>query len=83
MPTASRLTWIKAAPEPGDLHFAECGPFSFEIIHTHNRDYLLQMWRYPATDSPLLWWEYDGFSLDEAKAKAERLAGHHVPAITQ
>jgi hypothetical protein len=82
MPTASRLTWIQAAPEPGDLHFAECGPFSFEILHTHGRAYLLQMWRYPPKDAPLLWWEYDGFSLDEAKAKAERLANHHVPAIT-
>jgi hypothetical protein len=81
MPTASRLTWIKAAP--GDLRFADCGPFSFEIIRTHHRDYLLQVWRYPPKGAPLLWWEYDGFSLDEAKAKAERLADHHVPAITQ
>ena len=81
MPTASRLTWIKAAS--GDLRFADCGPFSFEIIRTHHRDYLLQVWRYPSKGAPLLWWEYDGFSLDEAKAKAERLADHHVPAITQ
>jgi hypothetical protein len=82
MPTASRLTWIKAAPEPDDLHFAECGPFGFEVIRTHDRDYLLQVWRYPLEGSPLLWWERDGFSLDGAKAKAERLADHHVPAIT-
>jgi hypothetical protein len=83
MPTASRLTWIQAAPKPGDLHFADCGPFSFEIIRTHHRDYLLQVWRYPPKGAPLLWWEYDGFSLDEAKGRAERLADEHVPVITQ
>jgi hypothetical protein len=28
-----------------------------------------------------LFWEMDGFSLEEAKARAERLAAQHVPAI--
>ena len=82
MPTASRLTWIRAAPKPAELHFADCGPFSFEIIRTHGSGYRLQVWRYPLNGAPLLWWEREGFSLEEAKAKADRLADHHVAAIT-
>jgi hypothetical protein len=39
------------------------------------------VWQYRAEDSPLLVWEHDGFSLVEAKARAERLADQHVPAI--
>jgi len=29
----------------------------------------------------LLFWETDGYSLDEAKARAAQLAAQHVPAI--
>jgi integrase len=34
-------------------------------------------------DSPLLFWEMDGYSLEEVKERAERLADQHVPAITR
>jgi hypothetical protein len=37
------------------------------------------MWQIRPEDSPLLFWERDGYSLDEAKERAERLANQHVP----
>ena len=36
--------------------------------------YVLQMWQIRPEDWPLLLWEMDGYSLEEAKARAERLA---------
>jgi hypothetical protein len=48
-----------------------------------NTGYALQMWRLRPEDWPLLVWEMDGYSLDEAKARAERLADQHVPAIVK
>lgn len=40
------------------------------------------MWQTRPEDSPLLVWEMDGFSLEEAKDRVERLADQHVPVIT-
>ena len=45
--------------------------------------YLLQMWQTRPEDWPLLVWELDGFSLPEAKARAERLANQRVPVIVE
>ena len=84
MPTTERLTWIKAAPEPGGLYVAECGPYSFEICRMpDNTGYALQMWQLRPEDWPLVVWEMDGYGLEEAKVRAERLADQHVPATTQ
>lgn len=82
MNTEARLNWTKAVPEPAELHVAEAGLYVFEISPTHERGYLLQMWQTRPEDWPLLMWEMDGYSLDEAKARAERLANQHVPVIS-
>jgi hypothetical protein len=82
MRTTERLTWIQHAPEPGGLYFAECGMYSFEISRTADQGYVLQMWQIRPEHCPLLVWEMDGYSLEEAKERAERLADQHVPAIT-
>lgn len=79
----TRLTWTQIAPEPLDVYVAECGPYDFEIRATRDRGYLVQMWQIRPEDSPILFWENDGYSLDEAKARAERLASQHVPAIVK
>ena len=79
--TQNRLVWIKATPELADLHFAQCGPYAFEICDTSNQDYLLQMWRVHSEDGPRLVWEMDGYSLDGAKARAEHLAAQRLPEI--
>ena len=82
MPTPkTRLVWIQIAPEPGDVYVAECGPYDFEIRATSHRGYLLRMWQIRPEDSPLLFWEKDGYSLEEAEGRAARLAHRHVPAI--
>jgi hypothetical protein len=39
------------------------------------------MWLIRPEDSPLLWWAMEGYSLDEAKDRAERLADKHIPVI--
>lgn len=77
-----RLIWTKAVPEPAELHVAECGMYVFEISAADN-GHLLQMWQTRSEDWPLLVWEMDGFSLDGAKARAERLADQHVPMIAE
>jgi hypothetical protein len=82
--TEPRLVWIRHAPEPGGLYFAECGPYSFEISKMPDHTgYAPQMWQLRPEDWPLIVWEMDGYSLEEAKGPAERLAGQHVPAILQ
>jgi hypothetical protein len=81
--TEPRLVWIQHAPEPGGLYFAECGPYSFEICHTSDQGYVLQMWQVRPEDWPLLFWERDGYGLEEAKGRAERLADQHVPVLVE
>jgi hypothetical protein len=81
--TEPRLTWVKAAPKPGDLYFAECGPYSFEICRVADQGYALQMWQLRPEDWPLLVWEMDGYGLEEAKGRAERLTDQHVPVILE
>ena len=84
MPTSNaRLTWTQMAPEPDDMHSASLGQYVFEISATTDNGFLLQMWQLRPEDWPLVVWEMDGYSLDEAKERAERLANQHVPAITQ
>jgi hypothetical protein len=41
----------------------------------------LRMWLIRPEDAPLLWWENDFYSLEEAKAKTERLADQNLPPI--
>ena len=65
------------------MYFAECGMYSFEISKTPDAGYALQMWQIRPEDWPLLLWEMDGYSLEEAKARAERLADHHVSIILE
>jgi hypothetical protein len=80
--TETRLTWTQtAAPEPLDVCIAECGPYDFEIRATANMGYRLRMYELRPEDSPLLFWEMDGYSLEEAKDRAERLAHQDVPPI--
>lgn len=81
----NRLTWTPVASAPDDMHIAECGPYSFEISRAPapGTGYVLQMWQLRPEDWPLLVWELDGYSLDEAKARAEPLADQHVPIIIE
>ena len=81
--TEARLAWIQQAPKPADMYAAECGMYVFEISKTTDRGYVLEMWQTCPEDWPLLVWEMDGFSLEEAKARAERLADQHVPVIME
>ena len=79
-----RLTWIQTAPEPGDMYAAECGSYTFEICRMpDDTGYVLQMWQLRPEDWPLVVWEMDGFSLEGAKHRAERLANQRVPVIVQ
>jgi hypothetical protein len=80
-----RLTWTRMAPEPDDMHMASLGSYVFEISKAHEpgTGYLLQMWHTRPDDWPLVVWEMDGFSREGAKARAERLADHHVPIILE
>jgi hypothetical protein len=57
--------------------------YSFEISHTTDSGYLLQMWQVRPEDWPLLFWEMDDYSPGEAKARAGRLADQHVPVIIE
>ena len=63
------------------MYLAELGLYTFKISATTDQGYLLQMWRTRPEDWPLLVFEMDGFSLDEAKERAERLSEQHVPVI--
>ena len=67
------------------MHVAEAGTYVFEISKAPDpgTGYVLQMWQTRPEDWPLVVWEMDGFSLEEAKERDERLANQHVPAITQ
>ena len=79
--TEARLTWIQTAHGMLDVYVAECGPYDFEIRTTPDRGFLLRMWQIRPEDSPLLFWEMDGYTLAEAQDRAARLAAQHVPAI--
>ena len=87
MPTTeTRLIWIQTARElgdVGDIYTAECGPYGFEVSRTPDRGYRLQGWKVRPQDWPLLVWENDDFGLEEAKARAERLADERVPVIIE
>lgn len=80
--TETRLTWTPTAPDEVEVHTGECGSFAFEICTSAaTNGYLLRMWRIRPEDSAILFWENDGYSLEEAKDRAERLADQHVPSI--
>jgi hypothetical protein len=84
MPAELQLVWSQTAPEPGDMHAAEWGPYSFEVCRMpDNTGYVLQIGQIRPEDWPLVVWEMDGYSLGEAKARAERLADQHVPVIVE
>lgn len=80
--TERRLVWIQHAPKPGDMYAAECGSCTFEICRMpDNTGYVLQMRQIRPEDWPLMIWEMDGYGLEEAKERAERLANERVPVI--
>ena len=79
--TEPRLVWFQVAPKPISLFYAECGRYTFEICKTSDAGHVLQMWQLRPEDWPLVVWGMDGFSVEEAKARAERLANQHVPVI--
>jgi hypothetical protein len=73
-----------AAPEPGGLYVAECGPYSFDICRMlDDTGYALQVWQLRPEDWPLVVWELDSFSLEETKDRAKHLAAQHVPVSIQ
>jgi hypothetical protein len=72
--TEPRLVCSQTAPEPGDVYVAECGKYEFELRATADMGYRLPMREIRPEDSPLLFWENDGYSLDEAKERAEAVA---------
>jgi hypothetical protein len=81
--TEPRLIWIHTAHGMLDVYVAECGRYDFEIRTTPHMGHQLRMWEIRPEDSPLLLWECDGYSLSEAKARAERLANRHMPAMVR
>lgn len=84
MPTTEKLTWIRTAPEPGSMYLAECGVYVFEISKAPgDATYALELWQQRSKDRPLQVWGLDGFTLDDAKAKAERLAAERVPDLVR
>jgi hypothetical protein len=80
--TKTRLTWIPAAHGMLDFYVAECGPYDFEIRSTQNTGYLLRMYRVRSEHSPRLVWARNGYGLEDAMERAERLADEYVPVIT-
>jgi hypothetical protein len=79
MPATEKLTWGQLASALGGLYAARCGPYRFEICRMpDDTGYAPQM---RPEDWPLRVWEVDGHSLDEANARAGRLADRHVPVI--
>ena len=85
--TQPRLIWNQMAPAPdemlAEMLAAECGSYRFEISRMpDDAGYVLQVWQIRPEDWPLGVWEMDEFTLEE-KAKAERLAGQHVPDIIE
>jgi hypothetical protein len=64
---------------------AGCGPHDFAMRATPNLGYRLRLRlrQIRPEESPILFWENDGYSLHEAKARAERLANQRVPAIVK
>jgi hypothetical protein len=76
------LTWTQTAHGMLDVYVAECGPYDFEIRSMRNTGYLLRMYRVRSEHSPLLVWERDGYGLEDAMERAERLADAHAPLIT-
>jgi hypothetical protein len=77
------LTWTQTAHGMLDVYVAECGAYEFEIRSTPNRGYQLRMWQIRPEDSPLLFWQMDGYSLDEAQTRAAQLAAPRVPPIVR
>jgi hypothetical protein len=78
----TRLTWTPTAQDEVEVHIAECGPYAFEICTSAaTNGYLLRMWQSRPEDHAILFWERDGYSLEEAKERAERLANQRVPVI--
>jgi hypothetical protein len=63
------------------MYVAECGVYVFEITASADDGHVLQAWQTRSEDWPLLVWEMDGYSIDDAKAQAERFAAEHVPPI--
>jgi hypothetical protein len=57
-------------------------PYDFEIRSTRNMGCLLRMYRVRSENSPRLVRERDGYGLEDAMERAERLADEHVPVIT-
>ena len=57
--------------------------YVFEISVTADQGYMLQMWQTRPEDWPLLIWENEGYTLNEAKGQAERLAAQRVPFIIE
>jgi hypothetical protein len=58
------------------VYVAACGKGDFKLRATPNVGYLL-----PRGDSPLLFWEREGYSLEEPKGRPERLTDRHMQAI--
>ena len=84
MPTSNpRLIWTQMAPAPDDMYSASLGQYDFEISAATENSFLLQRWQLRPEDWPLVVWEMDGYSLDEAKECAERLADQHVLVIIE
>jgi hypothetical protein len=82
-PDETPLCWNQTVRGELEAYVAECGPYGFEIRTTPDRGYLLRMWQIRSEDSPLLFWEDEGYTLKQAQARAEQLAAQHVPVILQ
>ncbi len=62
------------------VYVAQCGPYTFESSRMpDNAGYALQVWQIRPGDLPLVVWAMDAYLLEEANAKAERLANQPVP----
>jgi hypothetical protein len=77
------LTWTQTAHGMLDVYVAECGAYDFEIRTTPDMGYRLRMWQIRPDDSPLMFWQMDGYSLEEAKTRAAQMAAQHIPPIVR
>ena len=62
-----RGTDMRCGMSPSRAHTAECGRFEFELRVTANMGHCLRLWDIRSEERPLLVWENDDFSLEEAR----------------
>jgi uncharacterized protein YegP (UPF0339 family) len=73
------LTWTQTNKGKLTIYAGSAAGYDFEIMQSADRDWRLRMWQVRRANRRVLFWDKEGYTLEQAQWTANQLLAKYIP----